>query len=165
MAADNYGLITATQARGVGVTKSELNRWVANDRLERCGRGVYKLAKYVPTELDPYAEAVALVGDGSFLLGDAVLAMHGLALANPMKLSVGTPERIRKSLPEWIAPATVKGKATTQYEGIPSQTVAEAILDCRGRIMPKRLKGAADDVRDRGLLTRSEYDQVRKGLS
>lgn len=165
IAADNYGLIAAAQAREADVTKSELARWVANGRLERRGRGVYKLTKHVPTELDAYAEAVALVGDGSFLLGDAVLAMHGLALVNPRKLSVGTLERIRKRLPEWVAPVTVKGKATTRYEGIPSQTVAEAILDCRGRVMPERLKSAADDARDRGLLTKAEYDQVRKKLS
>lgn len=165
IAADNYGLVTAAQAREIGVTKTELSRWVANGRLDRRGRGVYKLVKYIPTELDAYAEAVALVGDGSFLIGDAVLAMHGLALVNPKRLRVGTPERIRKSLPEWVAPVTVKGKATTRYEGIPSQTVAEAILDCRGSVMPERLKSAADDARERGLMTGSEYELVREGLS
>ena len=165
IAADNYGLVTAAQAREIGVTKTELSRWVANGRLDRRGRGVYKLVKYIPTELDAYAEAVALVGDGSFLIGDAVLAMHGLALVNPKRLRVGTPERIRKSLPEWVASVTVKGKATTRYEGIPSQTVAEAILDCRGSVMPERLKSAADDARERGLMTGSEYELVREGLS
>ncbi|MCI8424632.1 MAG: hypothetical protein HFJ72_03065 [Adlercreutzia sp.] len=165
IAADNYGLVTSAQARKLGVTKVELSRWVANERLERRGRGVYKLVKYVPTELDPYAEAVALVGDGSFLMGEAVLAMHGLALANPRRLSIGTPERIRKSIPKWIAPATVRGKTTTQYEGIPSQTVAEAILDCRGSVMPERLKSAVDEARERGLITEAEYEQVKEGLS
>lgn len=165
IAADNYGLITVAEARNAGVTKTELSRWVANGRLERRGRGVYKLVKYIPTELDAYAEAVVLVGDGSFLIGDAVLAMHGLALVNPKRLRVGTPERIRKRLPEWVAPVTVKGKARTQYEGIPSQTVAEAILDCRGRVMPERLRSAANDARKRGLMTESEYELVREGLS
>ena len=164
IAADNYGLLTVAEARNAGVTKTELSRWVANGRLERRGRGVYKLVKYIPTDLDAYAEAVALVGDGSFLLGDAVLAMHGLALVNPKRLRVGTPERIRKKLPEWVAPVTVKGKATTRYEGIPSQTVAEAILDCRGRVMLERLRSAADDARERGLVSKAEYELVREGL-
>lgn len=164
VAADNYGLVTAAQARDLGVTKPELSRWVANGRLERRGRGVYKLAKYVPTSLDLYAEAVALVGDGSFLMGEAVLAMHDLALANPRKLSVGTTERIRKNLPEWIAPVKVKGKSTTRYEGIPSQTIAEAILDCRGSVIQERLQSAADEARERGLITKAEYEQVKEGL-
>ena len=165
VAADNYGLITSAQARDLGVTKAELSRWVTNERLERCGRGIYRLAKYIPTDLDPYAEAVALVGGGSFLMGETVLAMHGLALVNPKRLSIGTPERIRKSIPEWIAPATVKGKTTTEYEGIPSQTVAEALLDCRGIVMQERLQSAADEARERGLITKAEYEQVKEGLS
>lgn len=165
VAADNYGLVTSAQARDLGVTKPELSRWVANGRLERRGRGVYRLAKYIPTDLDPYAEAVALVGDGSFLMGEAVLAMHGLALVNPRRLAVGTTERIRKSIPEWIAPATVKGKSVTQYEGIPSQTIAEAILDCRGNVMQERLQGAAEEARERGLITKAEYDHVKEGLA
>lgn len=165
IAADNYGLITTAQARELGVTKAELSRWVANGRLERRGRGVYKLAKYVPTDLDPYAEAVALVGNGSFLMGEAVLAMHELALVNPRRLSVGTTERIRKNLPEWIAPVTVKGKDTTRYEGIPSQTIAEALLDCRGSVMQERLRSAADEAREKGLITKAEYEQVKEGLS
>lgn len=165
VAADNYGLVTSAQARDIGVTKAELSRWVANERLERRGRGVYKLVKYIPTDLDPYAEAIALVGDGSFLMGETVLAMHGLALVNPRRLSVGTPARIRKSIPDWIAPVTVKGKTTTQYEGIPSQTVAEAILDCRGSVMLERLRDATEVAREQGLITKAEYEQVKAGLS
>lgn len=78
LAADNYGLITSAEAKNLGVAKSELNRWVGMGRLLKRGQGVYKLVRYAPTEYDRYAEAVALVGDGSFLFGEAVLAMHGL---------------------------------------------------------------------------------------
>ena len=165
LAVDNYGLVTTAQARDLGVTKAELSRWVASERLERRGRGVYKLVRYVPTELDPYAEAVALVGDGSFLTGESVLAMHGLALVNPRRLSVGTTGRIRKSIPDWLTPQTVKNKTTTQYEGIPSQTIAEAILDCRGSVMLERLQSAAEEAREQGLITKAEYKHVREGLS
>ena len=69
LAADNYGLITSAEAKNLGVAKSELNRWVGMGRLLKRGQGVYKLVRYVPTEYDRYAEAVALVGDGSFLFG------------------------------------------------------------------------------------------------
>ena len=141
VAADNYGIVTAAQARELGISKSELNRWVDIGRLERRGRGVYKLVMHTPTELDPYAEAVALVGDDSFLLGETVLAMHGLALVNPRKFSIGTPKRIRKILPPWVEAVTVSNKDTTHYEGIPSQTVTEAILDCRGRVMTSQCCG------------------------
>lgn len=165
LAADNYGLITSAEAKNLGVAKSELNRWVGMGRLLKRGQGVYKLVRYVPTEYDRYAEAVALVGDGSFLFGEAVLAMHGLALANPRRISVGTTKRVRRELPEWVQPVTVSGKTVTSYEGIPSQSLAEAILECRGMVMRERLKSAVEDARCEGLITKDEFEHLRKELS
>lgn len=126
---------------------------------------MYKLVRYVPTEYDRYAEAVALVGDGSFLFGKAVLAMHGLALANPRHISVGTTKRVRRELPEWVQPVTVSGRTVTSYEGIPSQSLAEAILECRGIVMGERLKSAVEDARREGLITKDEFEHLRKELS
>lgn len=165
LAADNYGLITSAEAKNLGVAKSELNRWVGMGRLLKRGYGVYKLVRYVPTEYDRYAEAVALVGDGSFLFGEAVLAMHGLALANLRHISVGTTKRVRRELPEWVQPVTVSGKTVTSYEGIPSQSLAEAILECRGMVMGERLKSAVEDARREGLITKDEFEHLRKELS
>ena len=165
LAADNYGLITSAEAKNLGVAKSELNRWVGMGRLLKRGQGVYKLVRYVPTEYDRYAEAVALVGDGSFLFGEAVLAMHGLALANPRHISVGTTKRVRRELPEWVQPVTVSGRTVTSYEGIPSQSLAEAILECRGIVMGERLKSAVEDARREGLITKDEFEHLRKELS
>lgn len=165
LAADNYGLITSAEAKNLGVAKSELNRWVGMGRLLKRGQGVYKLVRYVPTEYDRYAEAVALVGDGSFLFGEAVLAMHGLALANPRRISVGTTKRVRRELPEWVQPVTMSGKTVTSYEGIPSQSLAEAILECRGMVMGERLKSAVEDARREGLITKDEFEHLRKELS
>ena len=159
LAVDNYGLITSAEAKNLGVAKSELNRWVGMGRLLKRGHGVYKLVRYVPTEYDRYAEAVALVGDGSFLFGEAVLAMRGLALANPRHISVG------REIPEWVQPVTVSGKTVTSYEGIPSQSLAEAILECRGMVMGERLKSAVEDARREGLITKDEFEHLRKELS
>ena len=158
LAADNYGLITSAEAKNLGVAKSELNRWVGMGRLLKRGQGVYKLVRYVPTEYDRYAEAVALVGE-------AVLAMHGLALANPRHISVGTTKRVRRELPEWVQPVTVSGRTVTSYEGIPSQSLAEAILECRGIVMGERLKSAVEDARREGLITKDEFEHLRKELS
>lgn len=165
LAVDNYGLITSAEAKSLGVAKSELNRWVGTGRLLKRGQGVYKLVRYVPTEYDRYAEAVALVGDGSFLFGEAVLAMHGLALVNPRRISVGTTKRVRRELPEWVQPVAVSGKTVTSYEGIPSQSLAEAISECRGIVMGERLKSAVEDARREGLITKDEFEHLRKELS
>ena len=128
IAVDNYGLITYAQAREAGLVGAELNRYVADGRLDKRGYGVYKLTRYVPTDYDRFAEAVALVGEGAYLYGDAVLAMHDLALVNPKSITVALPRRSRRKLPDWIRIVVPKINETpNRYEGIPSQSVADAL--------------------------------------
>ena len=153
IAADNYGLVTFAEAMEVGVTSVELRRFVKDGRLERVGQGLYKLTRYTPTSYDQYATAVALVGPGSYLHGESVLAMHDLALVNPLKTTVATTKRTRKKLPEWISLVAASNKeAPTSYEGISSQSVADALRYCRGSVMKERLVAAIRDAAHEGLI-------------
>lgn len=166
IAADGYGIVTAAQAQKAGIAPSELNRWCADGRLVRRGHGVYKLARWVPTPYDQYAEAVALVGEDGYLWGQSVLAMHGLALVDPRAIEVATPRRVRRRLPAWVEPvAAPKGVHATLYEGIPSQRVADAIEACMRSVMPGRLREAAKQAREAGLVTADEYDRLEKELA
>lgn len=165
IAADNYGLVTSAEAREAGIVSAELKRWVDDGRLERRGQGVYKLSRYIPTPYDRYAEACALVGDDAYLYGEAVLAMFELALVNPSVLTVATPTRRRKKLPSWIKLVQARKGRVTVNEGIPSQSVADAIMTCRGSVMEERLLQAIEDARSRGLLAAAEYDALREEFS
>lgn len=164
IAADNYGLVTYAQAREAGLVGAELNRYVADGRMRKIGHGVYKLTRYVPTPYDSYAEAVTLAGEGSYLSGVSVLAMHDLALVNPGAVEVSVPGRNRRSLPSWVKTVRADGTAPTAYEGIPSQSVADAIRACRRTVMPERLMDAVEDARDRGLLKEREAAELRREL-
>lgn len=53
---------------------------------------------------------------------------------------------------------------TTFYDGLESQFVAEAILECRGRIEAERILEATMQARAEGMLTTSEWQYVRKGI-
>ena len=98
----NYGLISTERAAELGVHRKELYDWVRLGRLEKCARGLFRIAHYLPTEYDHYAMAVAIVGGDAWLWGDAVLAMHNLALVNPLRYKVAVKRNVRKALPEWI---------------------------------------------------------------
>lgn len=166
IAVDNYGLVTAAQARERGITSVELRRWCKNGWLMRRGHGVYKIDHWVPTLLDSYAEALALVGDGSYLRGTAVLAMHNLALVDPRSIKVATAKRVRRKLPPWVEPTPAKeGDRTTYYEGIRSQRVADAIRECRSYVMRDRLLTAVNDARREGLITQKESDELETELA
>ena len=165
IAADNYGLITAAQAKEAGIVGAELHRYVAAGWLRKLGHGLYKITRYIPTEYDAYAEAVMQVGEGAYLYGEAVLAMHGLALVSPAKITVATSKRKRKRLPGWIDVVTPKEPVEPASDmGIPSQSVAAAIRTCKGRIMPERLLNAVEDAQSKGLLTLREYDELKGEL-
>lgn len=165
IAADNYGIVTSAQAKEEGISDKEMSAIASRGRIRRLGRGVYKIVDYIPVENDPYAEAVALVGPGAYLLGESVLAMLRLAPTNPTRITVATPKRLRKALPKHIRvePAPV-GVVPTEYDGIPSEPVADAIRTCRGRLMPGRLEDATREARRQGYITEQEEKHLLEEL-
>ena len=157
IAADNYGIVTSAQAKRVGATDKELSRIAKDGRLTRIGYGVYRIKHWVPTENDVFAESVALVGPGAYLYGESVIAMHGLAPTNPVRVYVATPNRVRRRLPAVVKVVRCpECDDTTEYEGIPSQAIPAAILSCRGTMMASRLLDATKRARELGLIRSEE---------
>lgn len=159
-AVDSHGLITSARAAELGVTNNELVQYARRGRLERVGHGLYRLARRVPEDNDPYALAVALAGPGAYLFGESVIAMLGLAPTNPGRLHVAVPGRIRRRLPDGLVVERGDGMGTTAYDGISSQTAEAAIRACRGRMMPERLVQAAGAARREGYVDEVEYGRL-----
>ena len=112
-------------------------------------------------------EAVLWAGADAALAYDAVLALHDLALANPRTLRVITPRRVRKTHPRddvTLLVEQVPSSELTVYFGIPSTTVARALVDCRDLIMTGRLLEAAGEAHRQGLLLGDEHDDVAAEL-
>lgn len=127
--------------------------------------GLYRVPDVPVTAFDQFAESLLRVGEGSYLHGESVLALLGLAEVNPRRIKVAIPKRARSKLPAFIELTRVAGDLrTTLYEGLPAQPVADAILECRGRVEIERLLGAARQARADGLLTTAEWQRVRKEL-
>lgn len=165
IALDHYGYVTTKEAAAAGVPAIELPKLAARGGLENVGYGLYRVPDVPPNALDQFAEALLRAGNGAFLHGESVLAMFGLADVNPRQVKVGVRKRTRPKLPGFIELTLVKGDVpTTRYEGLESQTVADAILECRGRIETERLMDAAKQASKEGLLTTTEWERVRKGL-
>ena len=164
-AADNYGLITTDAAKRLAIPNVELAKLASRGRLSRIGYGVYRVAHYIPTAYDKYAEAVALVGSGAAIYGESVLAMHGLALVNPTLMYIATQGRVRRTLPAYIRTVFPKTEySVTEYEGIPSQNVFDAIVVCKNTVMSDRLVEATREAERQGLITSVEAKTARKQL-
>lgn len=107
-------------------------------------------------------EAVLRVGDDAFLTHDSVLALHELALVNPRRVRVGTPHRARPKLPPFVEVMRqeLESAELTEYEGIPSATVARALMDCRTMVMTDRLIEATRDAAKRGLVRKRDVQRI-----
>jgi len=148
IALDHYGYVTTKEAADAGVPAVELPKLAARGGLENVGYGLYRVPDTPPHPYDQF-----------------VLAMFGLADVNPRQIKVAARKRTRPKLPPFIELTLVKAdKPTTRYEGLASQTVADAILECRGRIEAERLMDAARQARKEGLLTTTEWQRVVKAL-
>lgn len=165
IAADNYGIVTSVQAKVVGASDKELSRIAKDGRLIRIGYGVYRIKHWVSTENDVFAESVVLVGPRAYLYGESVIAMHALAPTNPAWVHVATPDRVRRSLPDSIRVIKRPNCGdTTEYEGIPSQTIPAAIRACRGTMMASRLADATRRARELGLIRAEEEEDLLEDL-
>lgn len=162
-ALDQHGYVTTANADDLGVPPVELRKLAHRGHLENVGRGVYRFTEMPSSERDSFMEAVLWVGPGAVLAQDAVLALHGLAFANPRALRVATPHRIRKTQIRsdvLIVRGSISPNDRTTYFGIPSTTVERALIDCRDLVARSRLDEAAGVARRQGLLLASEYDSV-----
>ena len=134
-AIDNYGIITSSKAKSLGVSNMALVQLARRGRLVHLGRGIYRLAQYVPSDLDDYAHAVTSAGKNAFLYGESVLALLGLAPTNPSWIYVASPMRSRRKLPPGIILRRASGdEQETHIEGIACQRFrANGWLPRRGK--------------------------------
>lgn len=166
IAADNYGYVTTRDAEDAGVPKVELVKLATRNRFAHIAYGLYRDETIPRTPLDEYAEATLRAGEGAFLRGETVLALLGLADVNPRTITVATPKRTRRRVPAHIALTQAPADAKpTMYEGIAAQSVADALLECQGRVQAERLLEAATQARAEGYLTTAEMTRVREALA
>lgn len=166
IALDQYGYITTRDATEAGVPAVELPKLAARGGLENIAYGLYRVPDVPPTRYDQFAEALLRVGEGAYLHGESVLALLGLGDVNPRRIRVATSRRARPRLPAFVELTKVLGgTAARHYEGLASQSVADALIECRGRIETQSLLDTAEQARGEGLLTAAEWRQVRSEIA
>jgi len=167
IAVGQHGYITTRDARENGIPVIELVKLAARGRLQHVARGIYRFDELPPTKFDPFYEAVLRVGHDAVLTGDAVLALHDLALVNPRAIRVAAPCRLRRELPAWVKveQTVVPANEITMFEGIPTTTVARAMRDARKYVMTERLLAAIPTAVDEGLMGDVEARKIKRELT
>jgi len=162
VADEHHGYVTTALAQAAGVPSVEVRKLASRGGMTNIARGLYRVDGIDGGDHAAYAEAVLRVGDDAHLVGASVLAFHELALVNPRHITVGTPRRVRRTLPAHIRLVHSRPEPADliDYDGVASLTVERAIRDSIGSVMPERLADAARHAADNGLLRRAAADTL-----
>ncbi len=142
-----YGLLTTVDLLGAGVGRREIGRWVADGRLVREARSVYRVAG-CPTSVEGSIAAAILVhGDGTWASHRTAAWLAGLP-------GFGRPGRVELTR---LATASAARSAAlvhrtsllpphhvTTVRGLPSTTVARTLFDLAGDVGELLLRRAVE---------------------
>lgn len=164
LALDCHGYFTTAAARRAGVRSCELDRWIKSGRIENPARGVYRVANYPSSSVEPYILAVLSAGVDSALYGESVLGFLNLTSVNPSWIYVANPRRIRKKVGGGVRIVKEDIGETEVHDGIPIQNVADAIRSTRGSVLKERRLQAAREGFRLGYINKREYTKLLKDL-
>lgn len=168
-AAEQHGYVTTRDARDIGVDPVQLRLLAARGRLERAGRGVYRVPVLPRDEHDDLAAAVSWTLGRGVISHESALALHDLADVNP--------SRIHLTVPRNNHPRAAGGELTrlhrrdlpatdvTLVDAIPVTTVARTIKDClKAGTDPYQLRVAIERAEADGTLHRAPAAELRAAL-
>lgn len=175
VAEQNDGLVTAAQARALGIMDSVLARLTQRGRLERVARGVYRIPYFPADRLSQYREAVlwarASQGPKQVALShETALGVYGISDVNPSRVHLTVPQkaRLRRRRPKWIVihRGDLPPSDVAKHEGLPVTTVAKSVLDLvktTGRLGLARQ--AVKDAREEGYISAVEGKRLMRQLN
>jgi predicted transcriptional regulator of viral defense system len=168
-AAEKHGYVTTRDARELGIDPTQLRLLAARGRLERTGRGVYRVPVLPRGEHDGFAAAVAWTLGRGVISHESALALHDLADVNPPRIHLTVP---RDNHPRGaggelyaVHRRELRGEDVTSVDGIPVTTVDRSISDCLGAgTDPYQLRLAIDRAEAAGSLRRAAAARLRAAI-
>lgn len=138
-AAGMTGFFRPVQLGAAGLTPDQLPALVRSGKVERIGRGLYRLADAEPTENYSLAMACARVPNSIVCLLSA-LRVHEIGTQAPADVWLAIPHKaraprlreLRLRIVRFSGPAWTFGVQETQFEGVPARITSPArtVADC-----------------------------------
>ena len=133
------GFFRPAQLEAAGLTRNQIPTLMRSGRVERVGRGLYRIADAEPTENYSLAMACARVPNSIVCLLSA-LRVHAIGtqtsaevwLAIPHKARAPRPWELRLRIVRFSGPAWTFGVRKTEFEGVPARITSPArtVADC-----------------------------------
>jgi very-short-patch-repair endonuclease len=153
--ARQHGLVTAAQARALGVTVDGVRHRCRSGRWERLGHGVFRLAGSPSTRAQAVLAAVLAAGEpawASHFTSLVLWAYRGFD-AHPLEVCVPLERRPRVTGVRVHRSGTLEPGDVAAVDGIPVLTAARALVDTSARFDDAALGALVDDGLRRRVLT------------
>jgi predicted transcriptional regulator of viral defense system len=165
LAQQQYGYLTAEDARELDINPALLRQMAARNTLERLGHGLYRVPLVPVTALDPYMEAVLWTRRRGALSHETALDLYELSDVNPSSIHLTVPRtfRTRKDLPPTyrLHRGDLPPNELSRHEGLPIVTAERAILGVIEQGLGWHLiDQAVEAARARGLITREAASRL-----
>lgn len=171
-AAGITGFFRPYQLEAAGLTRDQLPSLIRSGRVERVGRGLYRLAEAEPTENYSLGMACARVPNGIVCLLSA-LRVHGIGTQAPAEVWLAIPHKaraprmreLRLRIVRFSGPALTYGVQETEFEGVPAgiTSPARTVADCfrfERLVGPEVAMEALGDALRRHMVTVAELSRV-----
>jgi len=157
-AQQQYGYLTAEDARELDVNPALLRQMAARNTLEHLGHGLYRVPLVPVTALDPYMEAVLWTRRRGVLSHETALDLYELSDVNPSAIHLTVPRnfRTRKDRPVTyrLHRDDLPPNERKWHEGLPIVSAERAILGGIEQSLGWHLiDQAIEKARARGLIT------------
>ena len=165
LGSNRRGIVTPAMAEAAGVPPVELRKLAQRGALEKVGRGVYRIPFFDCDSYSDAIEALELVGNDAYLIGESVLSMLDIGVFNPRKIEVATPHRVRRQLPIFISLTYQQhplGVTVTSYQGVECESVFDALRRVNTGTLRERMLSAIDESFGMRLITSQEKNQLLK---
>jgi predicted transcriptional regulator of viral defense system len=169
LAAERHGYVTTRDARDIGVDPVQLRLLAARGRLDRVGRGVYRVLVLPRDEHDDLAAAVSWTLGRGVISHESALVLHDLADVSPSRIHLTVPRdnhpRAAGGELYRVHRRDLRTNDITSVDGIPVTTVARTIRDCLATgTDPYQLRAAVERAEAAGTLRRGPAAELRAAL-
>lgn len=162
------GHVTVTEAHAAGFSNQLLRYYVQEGQLERPLRGIYRLARYPPSEHEDLAVIWLWSRREGVFSHETALALHELSDAMPAVRHLTVPtswsgRRLRVPDGVELVYADVAGQERTWVGPVPVTSPRRTLLDCVvAAVSPDLVEQAATQAVRRGLMSKAEVEMTMR---
>ena len=170
IAASQSGFFTTKQAAEAGYSTHLLRKHTHAGRVTRSQRGIYRLVHFSIGEHEELVTAWLWSDQAGVISHQTALSLHGLSDVLPSQLHLTVPDawrRRRLRVPDGVVIhyTDVAPEERSWFGPIVATTARRTLSDCaKAGLSPELLGQAAQQALRRGLVTKSELDDVAAAL-